>query len=186
MKRKFKASDIAFAILIVLLLVPQTRKPIQVALNKVRVHILSPSAMDVEDQFQLSPFDYNVISLDEAPKSIEIGKGEVTFLSYWATWCPPCIAEMPSIQSLYADYGEKINFVLLTNEEPDKVKAFLDKKGYKLPVFIPQMNAPEALFEKSIPTNYIIDQNGKIIIKEQGASDWNSETVRTALDTLLP
>lgn len=185
MFKKLKWSDYLFGVFILLLLIPQTRKPIQVALNKARVYIISPDAIAVDNRIQIRPFDYRVQTLDGAPKRMAIAKGKVTFLSYWATWCPPCIAELPSIAALYKDYGNQVNFLLLTNEEPEVVNAFLAKKGYELPVFIARMKAPEQLYETSIPTNYVIDQNGNVIIKETGASNWNSKTVRLMLDALL-
>lgn len=181
-KKNLKFSNIIFAIFIVLLIIPQTRTAMQVAMNKIKVQLFSPSTLDAEDQTRLQPFFYQVTDLKSQPKTIEIGHGKITFLSYWATWCPPCIAEMPSIQKLYDDYGDKINFVLLTNEDPEIVRTFLEKKEYDLPVFIPRMQAPEKLYERSIPTNYIIDKNGKIIVKEQGATDWNSKKIREILE----
>ena len=184
-KRKFKISDIIFVVFIVLLLIPQTRTPIQVAVNKLKVAIWSPTVEDAEDQNQVTPFQYTVVDMEGEAKSISVGKGEVTFISYWATWCPPCIAELPGIQDLYTDYGDKVNFMLLTQEAPEKVQRFITKKGYDLPIFFPQMQAPEVLQENSIPTNYVIDGKGNIIIKETGAADWNSKKVRTLLDDLL-
>jgi len=184
-KRKFSFSDILFVVFIGLLLFPQTRTPIQVALNKVRVAVFSPSVLDGEERTHLQPFTYRVATMDGALKSVPIGDGKITFISYWATWCPPCIAELPSIQKLHADYGEQVTFLLLTNEKPETVKRFLEKKALDLPVFIPQMKAPEALYETSIPTNYVLDQKGKIIIKETGAADWNSKRVRQLLNNLL-
>ncbi|WP_339625993.1 TlpA disulfide reductase family protein [uncultured Maribacter sp.] len=184
-KRKFKISDIIFVVFIALLLIPQTRTPIQVALNKLKVAVWSPSVEDEEDQEQVVPFEYVVQELNGATKRIAIGQGKVTFLSYWATWCPPCIAELPGIQELYSDYGDKVDFVLLSQEETDKVQRFITKKGYDVPVYIPQMQAPEILQSNSLPTNYIIDAKGNIIIKETGAADWNSNKVRILLDGLL-
>ncbi|TLP75705.1 TlpA family protein disulfide reductase [Maribacter sp. ACAM166] len=183
--RKLKISDIIFIVFIALLLIPQTRTPIQVALNKLKVAVWSPSISAMEDQDQVTPFKYAVQDLNGVSKTIPIGQGKVTFLSYWATWCPPCIAEMPGIQELYIDYGETINFVLLTQEEAEKAQRFMTKSGYDLPVYIPQMQAPEILQENSLPTNYIIDAQGTIIIKETGAADWNSGKVRKLLDGLL-
>lgn len=184
-KRKFKISDIIFVAFIVLLLIPQTRTPIQVGLNKLKVVVWSPSVKDVEDQENVQPFQYMVKELNGASKSITIGQGEITFLSYWATWCAPCIAELPGIQELYTDYGDKVNFVLLTQEETDRVQRFITKKKYNLPVYISQMQAPKILQENRIPTNYIIDAKGNIIIKETGAADWSSTKVRKLLDGLL-
>ncbi|WP_445383480.1 redoxin family protein [Robiginitalea sp. IMCC43444] len=181
-KKYFSLSNILFVVFMVLLIIPQARKPIQVGLNKVRVLLLSPSALETREQLQVSPFSYKLYNLNGSPLELDIGNGKVTFLSYWATWCPPCLAELPSIQELYSRYGDRIEFVLITNEDPEVVNRFLDKKNYGLPVYLPRMNPPEVLFERSIPTNYIIDAQGKILVKEQGAVNWNSEKVWKILE----
>ncbi|CAM4335365.1 TlpA family protein disulfide reductase [Zobellia nedashkovskayae] len=184
-KRKLSISDGVLFVFVLLLIIPQTRKPIQVALNNLKMQFFSPSALEEEDQISLQPFSYQVTTLDGATSSIEVGKEKVSFISYWATWCPPCIAEMPSIQKVYDDYGDSVQFILLTNEEPEVVKEFLNKKQYTLPVYIPRMQAPNELNEKSIPTNFIIDKSGKIVIKETGSTDWNAKKFRQILDELI-
>lgn len=184
-KKKINLSNIFFAVFLVLLIIPQTRTPLQVALNKVRVFVRSPSQLDQEDQTQLQPFTYRLATLEGTPTTLEIGKGKVTFISYWATWCPPCIAELPSIEKLYGDYGDQIDFILLTNEDPETVRKFLKKKSFDLPVYFPRMETPKPLFGRSIPTNYVLDKKGKIIIKETGAADWDSEQVRGVLESLV-
>ena len=183
-KKHLTFSNIIFAIFIILLIIPQTRTAMLVAVNKIRVLVLSPSELNVEEQTELGAFDYLLTDLEGQLVHIAIGKDKAVFLSYWATWCPPCIAEMPSIQELYNDYGDKIDFVLLTSEDPETVRSFLEKKQYNLPVFIPRMQAPEKLYGRSIPTNYIIDKSGKIIIKETGAANWNSQKLRVILESL--
>lgn len=183
--KKLNPKNIIFLVVVALLIIPQTRIPIQVAINKLKVQIFSPSAFAKADQTQLQPFTYKLKSIDGLSRDAQIGQGKVTFISYWATWCPPCIAELPSIEKLYADYGNKVDFVLITNEEPDVVQRFLKRKELNIPAVLPQMETPEQLFERSIPTNYIIDKDGKIVIKEQGAADWNSKEVRATLDKLI-
>lgn len=184
-KNKINLSNILFLLFLVLMLIPQTRKPIQVAINKVRILVLSPSLASSEEQTSLKPFEYSVNALNGSATFLSVGKGGVTFISYWATWCPPCIAELPSIQKLYADYGDKMDFLLLTNEKPTTVHEFLKKRNYDLPIYFPQMKAPDALYSKSIPTSYIIDPRGKIMVKETGAVDWNSAKTRQLLDKLI-
>jgi thiol-disulfide isomerase/thioredoxin len=184
-KKSFSLSSILFVVCLVLLIVPQTRKPIQVALNTLRVAVWSPGVLDTKKQTQLPPFTYKVRTLDGTPLEADIGKGTVTFISYWATWCPPCIAELPSIQKLYDAYGDRVQFLLITNETPEVVQRFLDQKNYDLPVVFPRMQPPKALFERSIPTNYLIGQSGSILIKEKGASNWNSPSIRKVLEELV-
>jgi thiol-disulfide isomerase/thioredoxin len=167
------------------MIIPQTRMPIQEGISKIRVALFSPAAIDQADQTQLEPFTYRLAALDGTPANVEIGKGKVTFISYWATWCPPCRAELPSIQELYIDYGQTVDFVLITNEKPEVVKEFLNKKHFTLPVVLPQMETPAELLERTIPTNYVIDKSGKVVIKEQGATDWNSKKMRQTLNVLI-
>ena len=107
-------------------------------------------------------------------------KGKIVFLNFWATWCPPCRAEMPDIQKLYERSprdGENAVIVLgvaapKLGSEKDKagIKAFMDKNGYTYPVL---MDKGGKLFEaygiRAIPTTYLIDRNGYIIGRVQGA-----------------
>ena len=184
-KKKISWKNIIYIVLILLFLIPQTRTPIQVAFQKLKMKVFSPSAVAADSREKIPPFDYKVVSPDGIQRTAPIGKGNVTFLSYWATWCPPCIAEIPSIEELYADYGNKVDFILISQEDPKVVQRFLEKKAINLPAVSPAMETPEALFERSIPTNYIIDQFGNIVVKETGAQNWNNESIRTTLDKLL-
>lgn len=185
-KKKTKRwKNLIFIAVVALIIIPQTRKPIQVALNKIVVAVIKPSAFAKADQTQLPPFDYEVVSVDGIQRKAAVGQGRVTLISYWATWCPPCIAELPSIAALYADYGNKVDFLLITNEDSEVVTKFLRKKAINIPAVHPGMDTPEALFERSIPTNYVIDKKGNIVIKKQGPADWNSAEVRETLDALI-
>lgn len=183
--RKIKIGDALFLVLLALLLIPQTRTPIQVALNQLKVAVWSPGVESEEGQEKVPPFAYRVKDLQGNSVSFGVGQGTITFVSYWATWCPPCIAELPSIQELHADYGQAVQFLLLTQEDAATVGPFLKRKGWELPVYLPQMAPPEALQENSIPTNFLIDGQGNIVIKETGAADWNSAKVRNLLDQML-
>ena len=185
LKEKLSWRNLIFIGVILVLLIPQTRIPIQRAFHKVLATVRNPSAIDANDREKLTPFDYKLATIDGTLFEAPIGKGRVTFISYWATWCPPCIAELPSIEALYADYGDKVDFILISQEKPERIRKFLNKKNSVLPAVNPRMKTPETLFERSIPTNYVIDKNGTIVVKKKGAANWNSDSVRTLLDTLL-
>lgn len=180
-----KWSDFLFGILLLLLLIPQTGKPIQVAINKAKILVWNPTIQDESKIEVVKPFDYSLVNLKDVRVVNRIGDGKPVFLSFWATWCPPCVAELPSIESLYRDYGDHIDFILITNEKTDVVKAFLEKTEMNIPVFFPLAEVPKVLQSSSLPTNYLIDQEGNILIKEIGAANWNSKKVRDLLDTLL-
>ncbi len=112
-------------------------------------------------------------------------EGKVVFINFWATWCPPCIAEMPSIQELYNDYSDKVVFLFVTSDDFEIVEKFKTKKGFNFEVFKPLNEIPKALETRSIPRTFIINRKGEIVVDESGAVDWNSEDVRSQLDQLL-
>ncbi|UOY08681.1 TlpA family protein disulfide reductase [Muricauda sp. SCSIO 64092] len=183
--RKIGWSDWAFGLFVVLLIIPQTRKPIQVGINRLKVAIWSPGVHTTKEADSVAAFTYSLRDLEGKEATRRIGDGRITFLSFWATWCAPCIAELPSIEALYQDYGDAVDFVLVTYENPEVVQRFLSKKGIQLPVFHPLTEVPEVLQSSSLPTNYIIDAEGNILIKEKGAANWNSKKVRGLLDGLI-
>ncbi|MGY8915803.1 MAG: redoxin family protein [Flavobacteriales bacterium] len=155
---------------------------------KVRLsRLLSSSAAMVKAELQvpLDSYKWELKDTEMASFSFESQKGKVLLVNFWATWCAPCIAEMPSLQNLYMDYGDRVTFMFVTNEEEQKVLDFLKRKNYELPVYFPQSKEPKVLSSKSLPTTYIINKKGKLIVAETGAADWNSESTRKLLDSLL-
>lgn len=110
-------------------------------------------------------------------------RGQVVFLNFWGSWCPPCVAEMPSIQKLHDAYGDKIKMVLITmNDKPEKFVPFLQEHQYSMPVYEANSLIPKVLIPKSFPTTYIIDKKGEVILKEIKSADWNSPEVHKLLD----
>ena len=103
----------------------------------------------------------------------------------WATWCPPCVAEMPSLQDLYNDYKDQVVFVFVTSEGAEKVTPFMEKNNYNLPIYNMMSKEPDLLSTQSIPTTYLINKKGEIVIKKTGAANWNSTKVRNQLDELI-
>lgn len=146
----------------------------------------SGSAM-VKSELQMRVDNYNWQLIDGGGKdfNFEEARNKVVLVNFWATWCPPCIAEMPSLQSLYDDYGDRIVFMCVAQDKVDKVAAFISKKGYDLPVYFSKTQAPSLLTAKLLPTTYVIDKQGKIMIAQTGSTDWNSVEVRNILDGLL-
>ena len=112
-------------------------------------------------------------------------KGKVIFLNFWATWCPPCRAEMPGIQDLYNDYKDKVSFILVSNETPGKIIPFLNSKSFNLPVYTPLYQTPQIFESNSIPTTFIISKDGKIVLKDTGAKKWDGQKARILLDKLI-
>jgi len=182
--RKPKTSNLVFVVIIALLIIPQTRQPIQIALHSV-LSKFSPSVIEKDDQKEVTYTFWKLRDLSGKEINYNETKGKVVFVNLWATWCPPCIAEFDGIQSLYNDYGDKVEFLLVSDESPETIQKFLDKKGYNVPIFNPLTNYPEDFQARSIPKTYIIDKEGRIVVDKNGAANWNSDKIRNELDELL-
>lgn len=168
--------------LVVILLVPQLRLPIQIHLNQAFSLI---NWVTIENDVKAANLDEMVLIAEDGTE-IRGGelKNKVIFINLWATWCPPCIAEMPSIQKLHSNYKEEVIFLMVSNEPFEKTNRFKEAKGFDFLVYRPK-SIPKAIYGKSIPKTLIIDSKGNIKIEKTGAVNWNSNKIKTLLDELL-
>lgn len=126
-----------------------------------------------------------LIDSDGKVSSLADLKGKVIFLNYWATWCPPCIAEMPSIDKLHEEMGADIAFILLSfDKDFETAKAFDKRKGYDLPIYAQASNLPTMLQSSALPTTYIIDTEGNIVLTHKGMADYNTAEFKNFLKSL--
>ncbi|TYC09739.1 TlpA family protein disulfide reductase [Bizionia gelidisalsuginis] len=183
-KSTFSIKNIIYLVIIVALIVPQSRKQIQIVLNKGKA-LFGPSIKATEDAEQISSYNWDLQRLDGETFDFKTTKNKVVLVNLWATWCPPCIAEMPSIQELHDDYRDKIDFVLVSNENKDIISKFLNNNAFTFPVYSAISKSPETFSGRSIPRTFLIDRQGNIIIDETGAANWNSDKVRAKIDELL-
>lgn len=177
-------SNIVTVIILILFIVPQTRKPIQVGVNKVLAQF-SPGIKNSEDLETLKDFNWSLVDAEGNQFELSEAKGKVIIINLWATWCPPCIAEMPSLEELYKDYGDKVEFVLVSDESQKKTSAFLEERKLTLPSYKPISKIPNKLYTRSIPATYILDKKGRIRVQKTGAANWNSKRIRKLIDKLL-
>jgi thiol-disulfide isomerase/thioredoxin len=114
-------------------------------------------------------------------------KGKVVFLNFWATWCPPCLAEMPSINKLYEQYKNdpKVVFVMVDADgKLPKAQAYLDRKKFSLPVYSLDTAVPEILFSGSLPTTVVLDKQGRISYNESGVANYAGKKFIEFIETL--
>lgn len=175
-------SNILFVIVILLVLIPQTRQPIQIGLN--RIIAFSPSEIDEGEQEILKDYEWFLKNENDKTVNFSRSKGKVILVNYWATWCAPCLAEMPSLQELYSDYKDEVEFYFISSESPDIVNSFLEQENYTLPSYFFLSTPPEVLKSSSLPTTFLIDKKGKLVMKKTGAANWNSKTVRATIDKI--
>jgi len=132
--------------------------------------------------------DLPLVSFSGKQVSLKRFHGKVLFLNFWATWCPPCVAEMPDIQSLYKHYKENKNIVFLmvsVDQNPKKAHNFIKRKGFTFPVFFPGGSLPEIFQTQVVPTTFVINQKGKIVIQRKGMAKYNTDRFRTFLDSVI-
>ncbi|GAA3985981.1 TlpA family protein disulfide reductase [Mucilaginibacter dorajii] len=106
-------------------------------------------------------------------------KNKVVFVNYWATWCPPCLAEMPSINKLRQKFrnNPQVVFVMVdVDDDFAKSKAFLKKNDYDLPLYNSVSTFPDALLDGSIPTTLVFGKDGSLKYKHTGPTNYNDES----------
>ncbi|RZK71909.1 MAG: TlpA family protein disulfide reductase [Pedobacter sp.] len=114
-------------------------------------------------------------------------KGKVVFINFWATWCPPCIAEMPSIDRLHKKYkkGEDVVFLLVDVDRNFRSSVeFMKQQKLDLPLYIAETAIPVAYFSGSMPTTVILDKAGNIVFQHIGAADYDNTKVESFIDQL--
>lgn len=188
LKKKSKISialDIIFILLLIALAFPTTRMSVVSTIQRITLFAPSPEKEGNREAIDSSAYQWTFRTLEGDDVDLAEFKGDVVFLNMWATWCPPCVAEMPAIQSLYDSYGDRVEFLLVTNEEPSVVNGFMERKGYDMPVYINRFSPPEVFKATTIPTTFILSKQGTIAMEKEGAARWNSKKVKTLLDNLL-
>ena len=177
--------DIIFYIFIILLIIPGTRTGF-VSLLK-RATLTAPLIINAPSDSEISDADFRwpLKTMDGESFYLEQVRGKVIFLNFWATWCPPCIAEMPSIQRLYDEYKDKISFLLVSGEDPETIKSFFEKNGYTFPSYVQSFQAPDIFESSSIPTSFIISSEGKVVMKKKGAAKWDSKKIKKLINNYI-
>ncbi len=181
---KKQRNNLIFLLILAVLIIPQTRQPIQILLHK-GFALFSPSVIDEEKRMALTDYDWKLVDENGHAYDFNDAKGKVVLVNFWATWCPPCIAEMPSMEKLYRDYADQVVFLFVSEENQAAISKFKAKNNYDFKVYSSVSAAPEIFGTRSIPRTYIVDKKGHIAIDKTGAADWNSASVRELLDSLL-
>lgn len=155
--------------------------------------LLTPSVENTKDKSDEmettdTPADFNLTLMSEDGKTVSLSefKDQVIFMNMWATWCPPCIAEMPNINKLYNEMGNDVAFIMVSlDEDFETAKAFNKRKGYNLPIYTLQSNRPAMYQSSTVPTTYVIDAKGQLVLTHKGMSNYNTSKFKKFLKGLL-
>jgi thiol-disulfide isomerase/thioredoxin len=172
--QKFLLNVLFFAVMLILVFVPPAKAMVLEGLMKIgffKPAIATKTAFNA--RVDLSGVGFK----DVSGKRVELSslKGKVVFLNFWATWCPPCLAEMPAINRLHQQFKNDREVVFLLVDADgnlSKSTQFMARKKYTLPVFKVDSNIPEILFKGTLPTTIVFDKQGRIAYNESGAANY--------------
>ena len=133
----------------------------------------------IEDPFSGTNLVDNIklVDLNNEPIDLKQYQGKKIFLNFWATWCKPCIVEMPSIERAQKELAEEDYIFLLASDEPiGRIKRFQATKDFNLKFIRVETPFPD-IGILSLPTTLIIDEQGKIALNQIGALEWDAPVV---------
>lgn len=105
-------------------------------------------------------------------------RGKIVFINFWASWCPPCRAEFPSIETLYTQFKDNPDIFFLTineDSEPAVGKAYLKKEKFSVPMYQSKGNVSAEIYSGTLPTTVVLDKNGKVRLHHTGFANYASD-----------
>ncbi|MDN5285582.1 MAG: thioredoxin [Mucilaginibacter sp.] len=191
MKRKITAGNILYALFMIIVLITIINPTAKGFMIRGLMHIglFQPTVPDPSASKHLLNSQFNISFRDTSGRLVNTAdlKGKVVFVNFWATWCPPCIAEMPSVNDLYERFKNNHNVVFILadvdNDYP-KAKSFLQKNNFNLPWYSLTSQVPDNLMDGTIPTTLIFDKNGKLVYQHSGATDYSNNKFVSFLSSI--
>lgn len=173
--KKNGSTAFIFLLLLILLFVPDAKAMLMQGLMK--VGLFSPKI----EQTEKTVTDLSGIVFSNGQgERVDLGNltGKVIFINFWATWCPPCRAEMPGLSNLYQKFkNDKEVVFLFVDADGDLKKSakYMQKNNYTMPIFKTESNIPSKIFESTLPTTVIFDKLGRLSFKHEGMADYSEQ-----------
>lgn len=134
-------------------------------------------------------YPHNLALVTLGGKNVNLSelKGKVVFVNMWASWCPPCVAEMSGIHALYEKVDKsKVAFVMISlDEKPAKAQALLKRRGYTFPVYLPTGPLPAPFNSSAIPSTVILGPDGQVAARHDGMAEYDTPEFKAALENLF-
>ncbi len=115
-------------------------------------------------------------------------RGKVVFINFWASWCPPCRAEFPSIEKLYSRFKDHPDFFFLTiNEDSDIATAreYLNKEKFSVPIYTSNGGVPVEIYSGALPTTIVLDKDGNIRFHHTGFANYASDKFVKQMEDMI-
>jgi thiol-disulfide isomerase/thioredoxin len=137
---------------------------------------------------RIASVDFSLPLVDKSSLALTNLSGKVVFLNFWATWCGPCRAEMPSMEALYQRFKDRGLEILAVNygESEEVVSGFFEQYKFSFPAALDPAGQVNGLYGVgALPTTYIIDREGNILTRVVGSINWNTPELFAAFEALL-
>ena len=141
------------------------------------------------DELAYEKADLNFKLRDRGGRLLDVSEleGKTIFINIWATWCAPCVAEMPSINALRSKFKDDPNVhFLMISEDKDFNTAikWIDKKGFDLPVHNLASRLPDMYETGYVPSTFVISPEGDVVVRHTGMANYNTRRFRKLLGKL--
>jgi len=133
--------------------------------------------------------DFDLGTFPDGQSSLDDYKGQFVLLNFWATWCPPCLEEMPSMETAFQRYKNKgFTVVAISSDEEGEtaIQPFIEKLGVTFPILLDPDKAISTVYGAlNLPLSFLLDRDGQVIAGSIGGRDWASEEALSVLDELI-
>lgn len=142
---------------------------------------------DVLPKTRLGDYQGTFMDLQGRSQTFADLRGKVVLLNVWATWCPPCRAEMPYLENLWTLFAgnDQIRILCISDEAAEDVRAHPATRNLRMPLHVFTAPIPEELDERGVPRTYIFDREGRAVFMHTGMAQWDDERIVSFLNALL-
>jgi thiol-disulfide isomerase/thioredoxin len=149
--------------------------------------IKNDTILEEPKQYPKANYSMKLIDSEGREFDMESLRGKVIFLNIWASWCPPCLAEMPGINNLYNQMDKnKVAFIMLSvDDDFAKALKLRKKKGYDFEIYQAPAVLPRLYYSQSIPTTYIVNSQGELVLKHDGMGDFDTKEFKVYMEGLV-
>ncbi len=148
--------------------------------------VMNASQLD-EEAYERADLNFKLTDRDGNILDVSDLRGKTIFINIWATWCAPCVAEMPGINKLRENFKDDPNVhFLMISEDRDLQTAikWVDKKGFDLPIYKTVTPLPNVYETGYVPSTFVISPDGEIVVKHTGLANYNTRKFRKLLSKL--